>query len=306
MLSSVTLVVEPRRTDPRPFIRAARKHLPSIPIRTVRPMNSGWGSFVIEVNREWIFRFPRTGEDSISVGHEARLLEDLAKRTPVPVPQYEHVVRTDRGRILFVVYSKLKGRHLPRLNLSGARGRAWASDLIQLLQVLERFPRPLGAKLGVKWSKRSDAMARWEHLHPLILRKVHPLLPAAVARRDQDYWETYMAEAKGTNRTTVLTHGDLSGEHILVDDRGVSGVIDWESACFEDPVGDVTMLPKADGFADLVSESRFGGRDEDWPRRVAFHRHAVPVYSILFALEHRDLRAVRAELTRYRRTLPVV
>jgi thiamine kinase-like enzyme len=115
-----------------------------------------------------------------------------------------------------------------------------------------------------------------------------------------------MAEAKGTNRTTVLTHGDLSGEHILVDDRGVSGVIDWESACFEDPVGDVTMLPKADGFADLVSESRFGGRDEDWPRRVAFHRHAVPVYSILFALEHRDLRAVRAELTRYRRTLPVV
>jgi len=297
-------MVDPPRTDPAPYVRLARRHLPAIPFRTARPVNRGWGCFVLEVDHEWILRFPRTPKDALRVEQEARLLAALDGRVPVPIPHYEQVVRSPRGRILFVVYPMLKGRPLPGRQLSGARGRTWATDLIGLLEALQRFPRGLGRRLGVEWWRTADAGARWRHLYPLIRRKVHPLLPAELVRRDRDYWETYMAEAKRSPPRTVLTHGDLGAEHILVDDRGISGVIDWESACFEDPVGDVTLLPTADGFADRVAEARFGERDPDWRRRVAFHRHAVPVYSILYALEHRDRPALRTHLVRYRRTLP--
>jgi aminoglycoside phosphotransferase (APT) family kinase protein len=297
-------VVEPPPTDPGPYLSLAERHLPQIPLGRARPMNSGWGCFVLDANNQWILRFPRTPADARRVELESRLLRELEKRLPVPIPHYEHIIRAEGGRILFVAYPKLHGRHLPARGLTGARSKAWAADLIDLLAALTGFPRSLGEKLGVTWWRQEDAVARWKYLYPLIRERVHPLLPAGIRKKDREYWETYVEEARTAKRPTILTHGDFSGEHILVNDQGITGVLDWESACFEDPVGDITMLPQADGFADRVAKGRFGANDIDWTRRVAFHRHAAPVYSILYGLEHRNLPTVRQELVRYRRTLP--
>jgi aminoglycoside phosphotransferase (APT) family kinase protein len=134
---------------------------------------------------------------------------------------------------------------------------------------------------------------------------VHPHLPQGIRAIDREYWESYLDDPESWRRRPVMNHGDLFPEHVLVDDEGITGILDWESACFEDPVANVTGLPVADRFADRVARAVFPSTEPDLERRRAFHRHAVPVYSVLYGLEQNDPARVRRSLALYARTLPV-
>ncbi len=234
---------------------------------------------------------------------EIRLLTELEKRLPVPVPHYEHQVRTDRGRLLFAGYRKLHGRPLPTRNLAGAYERRWASELSEMLRTLLRFSRPLGRRLNIPWSDHPDGLERWRILYPKIRRRVHPLFFPRLRALDLSYWESYLAEAAQERVRPVLNHGDLSPEHVLVTEGKISGILDWEDACYEDPVGNITLLPDADGFFDRVAQGYLGGRDLDFRRRVTFHRHASSAYSILYGLKTGDRDRVRKSVARYTFTL---
>lgn len=289
--------------DPRPFVRLVRQHLPSLPLRRVRPILTGWAHFVLDVNDEWILRFPRSPAGSPRLEREARLLAELEKRLPVPVPHYELQVRTDRGRLLFAGYRKLRGRPLPARNLARADARRWASDLGETLRALLQFPRSWGRRLEITWSDQPDGLERWRILYPKIRRRVHPLLSPRLRALDQAYWESYLAEAAQGRVTPVLNHGDLAPEHILVNEGRISGILDWEDACYEDPVGNITLLPDSGGFFERVAEAYFADHDPDFRRRVRFHRHSSTAYSILYGLETEDGGRVRKSLARYAFTL---
>lgn len=290
-------------TDPRPFIRLVQRHLPSVNLRRVRPILIGWAHVVLDVNDEWILRFPRSPAGSPRLEREIRLLAELEKRLPVPVPHYELQVRTDGGRLIFAGYRKLPGRPLPARDLAGANARRWASDLSETLGALLRFPRSLGRRLGVTWSDQPDGLERWRVLYPRVRRRVHPLLTPRLRALDQSYWGSYLAEPEHDLVRPVLNHGDLGPEHVLVTEGRISGILDWEDACYEDPVGNITLLPDADGFFDRVAEAYFADRDPDFRRRVTFHRHASIAYSVLYGLGTEDRDRVGRSLARYAFTL---
>jgi len=293
-----------RSSDRRGFVRLAEHYWPSLDLRAVRAIEAGWCCFVLDVNNEWILRFPRSRKDAPRVEVELRLLPELEKRLEVPVPHVERVVRDPDGRLVFVAYRKLKGRPLPRRNLTGARARAWATEITGVLAALERFPRRLGRCLEVEWSERTDRRGRWVTLYPWVRRRVQPLLPTATRRRDAEYWDGYLGGERTLDLRPSLNHGDFGPEHILVDDRGIAGILDWESACYEDPVAILTGLPAADGFATRVARASVAEEPGALARRIAFHRHASAAYSVLHGLDIRDAEAVRAGLARYVRTLP--
>jgi len=64
-----------------------------------------------------------------------------------------------------------------------------------------------------------------------------------------------------------LVHGDLKGEHVLVDHGRVSGVLDWTDAELGDPATDVAGLAIAVGAeaAELVAVA--AGHDRHTRRR---------------------------------------
>jgi aminoglycoside 2''-phosphotransferase len=297
-------MLERRPTEPLAFVRLAERYLPSLPIRSARPIAKGWCCFVLDVNDEWIFRFPRSPEDARRLEPELLLLPELETRLQVPVPHVDHVLRDGRGRVRFVVYRKLRGRPLPRWNLAGARGRRWSAEIADMVRSLERFPRRLGRRAGVDWSERSDRRGRWNVLYPWVRERVQPLLPAAIRRRDAEYWESYLREESSLDLPPSLNHGDLAPEHILVNDRRITGILDWESACYEDPVATLTGLPSADGFAQRIVRACVQEAPDLLARKLAFHRHASPAYTVVHGLDVRDPEMVRRGLARYIRTLP--
>jgi aminoglycoside phosphotransferase (APT) family kinase protein len=298
------MVVERRSADPRAFVRLAERHWPSLPVRSARAIQSGWCCFVLDVSDEWILRFPRSGEDAARLEPELRLLPELERRLEVPVPHVERVVRDGDGRVLFVAYRKLKGRPLPRRNLTGARARAWATEITGVVRALERFPLRLGRRLGVEWSERTDRRGRWVALHPWVRERVQPLLPVAARNRDIAYWESYLRQERTLDLPPSLNHGDFGPEHILVNDRGIAGILDWESACYEDPVAILTGLPTADGFAARIARAAVAEEPGAVAQRIAFHRHASAAYAVVHGLDTRDAGRVAAGLARYVRTLP--
>jgi aminoglycoside phosphotransferase (APT) family kinase protein len=297
-------MVERRSQEPREFVRLAERRLPAIPIRSARPIAVGWCCFVLDVNDTWIFRFPRSAEDARRLEPELLLLPELEKRLVTPVPHVEHVIRDADGRLLFVAYRKLKGRPLPRRNLADARARAWAAEITEIVRSLQRFPRELGRRAGVEWSARADRRGRWLALYPWVRDRVQPLLPASIRKRDAEYWESYLGDARTLDLPPSLNHGDFGPEHILVNDHGIAGVLDWESACYEDPVAILAGLPTTGGFAERVAQSSVAERPDEVARRLAFHRHASPAYTVVHGLDTRDRESVRHGLVRYVRTLP--
>ena len=286
------------------YVDLVRRTLPQIPLRRVWPVGEGWANFVLDVNDEWIFRFPRTSGDSRRMETEIRLLAELEKRFPLPVPHVEYLVRSNRERILFIGYRKLRGRFLPSKKLSGKQAQIWASELGRALRALRRFPRNTGRRLGIRWCETTDGMDRWRWLYPRIRRRIHPMLPRQLRSADRNYWDSYLRDLIRRTMPPELNHGDLFPHHILVDDQGITGVLDWEDACYEDPVGNVTGLPIADGFADRVVQGYLGDKEVEVASRLAFHRHAVPAYSILYGLDNREPRRVRQALADYAKTLP--
>lgn len=66
-----------------------------------------------------------------------------------------------------------------------------------------------------------------------------------------------------TRPARVLTHGDLKGEHILVDENGaVSDVLDWTDAEIGDPATDIAGLAIAVGAAAATRSARAADYDD--------------------------------------------
>ncbi len=292
------------RGNARAFVRLAERHFPTLPVRSARAIETGWCCYVLDVHDEWILRFPRSREDARRLEPELMLLAELEPRLEVPVPHVERVVRGRDGSVRVVAYRKLKGRPLPRRNLAGERGRVWASELAVVLRTLARFPRALGRRAGVDWSERNDRRGRWLTLEPWVRDRVRPRLPADVRRCDEAYWDAYLGDRRTLGRAPSLNHGDLGPEHLLVNDRGISGILDWESACYEDPVAILAGLPTADGFAARVARDSVAEDRQEVERRLAFHRHASAAYTVVHGLDTHDAATVQAGLRRYARTLP--
>jgi len=75
-------------------------------IDTTRVLQHGAYNVIVEVNDEWVFRFPRRGSPRDNEQERLRFLRSFAKVSPLPVPDPIYV--TDD----FVGYRKIAGAPL--------------------------------------------------------------------------------------------------------------------------------------------------------------------------------------------------
>src|SRR5688572_1250738 len=109
-----------------------RTRFPALEVRDVRIVENGWDSLVLDLDGEWIFRFPRRPEVEQWMECEIALLPELAATLPVAVPRFEFVARNG---VVCVGHRKLAG--VPASANIGERG---GEDLGRFLSALHRFP----------------------------------------------------------------------------------------------------------------------------------------------------------------------
>jgi aminoglycoside 2''-phosphotransferase len=274
--------------------------LPDLCIRTVRPITTGWDSYVLEVNGELIFRFPRRPEIEAGLEKEVRLLPELAPALPLPVPRFEFVGHRREGCPRpFVGYRKLPGVALDPEVLKPGRVPHIARQLGSFLSALQRFPRQEAARLGVPDATPAEWRRQYRELYERMREQVFPLLGPRVQTNVAAFWEGHLACDEHFHFEPVLLHRDLTAEHILYDpERGtLTGIIDWGDASIGDPAFDFTG-PFFDYGRDFVEQMLAAYRGNAvggtfW-KRISFYARIIPFYEAAYGLLERDESHIRA------------
>ena len=238
-----------------------------VPAATMEPVGGGWDSDTYEVDRRWIFRFPRRPRVEERVRLEIRFLPELTDALSVPVPRFEFVSLEP----LVVGYAKLEGvplRKNPPLRVAREVGR--------FLAELHAFPVERARDLGVARDDLEPDLAEFR-------ARVLPLL---------DRGERGRAAALLDERATggfepAFIHADLGPEHVLVEGARVSGVIDWSDARIGDPALDFAWLLHAtsDRFAHELVRGYDRTVDDDFRRRALFYHRLGPWHEVVYGME---------------------
>ncbi|MHC1561136.1 phosphotransferase [Actinomycetospora sp. C-140] len=239
------------------------------------PLGSGWDSDAVLVDGRRVERTARRPAAEAGLAREARLLPWLAGRLPVPVPDVRVVARDP----LVVRHELLVGEPLDAPD--PARGAALGGFLRALHAV------PLAEAVAHGLPDPSTTQGWRDRAFDRFAAEVLPRLPdpgPLAARLDR------LRDAPAS----VLVHGDLRAEHVLVAGGRITGVLDWSDARAGDPAKDLVwpLLGTPPDVAAAVAAAYgadLGDRARDW--------HAVaPCYAVVHGLDTGDDALVTASL----------
>jgi aminoglycoside 2''-phosphotransferase len=273
-----------------------RRHFPAVELRSVRSITRGWDSVVLEVNGEFMFRFPRRDEVQVALMREIHLLPLLAPTLATPVPHFRFIARD----ITFVGYPKLNGMACEDEGLSAGQAISLLPALARFLGELHRFPRAQARQTGVIEYTPQRWRERYHQRYLDVQTRVFPLLAGDLAQRSAQLWEDFLHDSAGVAFQSVLIHGDLAGEHILCDPgRAVlTGVIDWGDVAIGDPALDFAGLYSlfGRGFVEQMLRRYQGQEERAFWRRLDFYRCILPFAWLLFGVDERCEAAIQRGL----------
>jgi aminoglycoside phosphotransferase (APT) family kinase protein len=273
-------------------VEVLQERFPALEIRGVRAIEDGWDSLVLDVNGEYVFRFPRRPEVEEWVEREIVLLPELAETLPVDVPRFDFVARNG---LLCVGYRKLEG------NPAGASlPERVGEDLGRFLAALHRFPVERARSLGVPYFDPAAWRAHFEGFCGDLRQRVLPLL----AQDERTRAEELFAEASELDFEPVLLHADLGPEHVLVRDGRVAGVIDWSDARVGDPALDFAWCLHGTSTVAADATARSYGLDAGTRERSLFYRRLGPWYEVVYGLDTDQPRFVDSGVAGIRARLP--
>jgi aminoglycoside phosphotransferase (APT) family kinase protein len=197
-------------------------------------LGEGWDFQVFEVDRNWLFRFPKREESAAKLTKEYQLLSDLEEWVSLPVPNYQYYCESYEGSSWpFAGYNKLPGT--PADVAETVDWPSVARQLGHFLADLHAYPIDRAEEAGVP--NERDRLAQWCDES---LTELDGVAELPVDRRDlSSYLES---DVPGRfDDTPRLVHNDLWAEHVLIDPhtRRVSGIIDWGDAAIGDPTVDL-------------------------------------------------------------------
>jgi aminoglycoside phosphotransferase (APT) family kinase protein len=239
-----------------------REALPDLEPQRVHIIESGWDSRIVDVDGEWIVRVARNDWAAQGYRIEAALLPRLAPTLPVQIPL---PVRVGAGWTLT--------HRIPGTPIGAQAGAELAAQLAAFLKALHAFPVDEARALGVRAERRT---ADVEQFRTLVL----PLLD----REEQGAAEKLLVEHGRGGFDPKLSHADLGPEHILVDDGGLTGVIDWTDTRIGDAAIDLAWplhgAPRS--FANVIAETY--GVDASLARRALVFHALSPWHEVVHGL----------------------
>ncbi len=287
------------------YRRIIETDYPELRIRDLALNQAGWSSLVLELNAEYIFRFPRRPHGYPGLQKEIVLLPHLARTLPVNVPEFEFLhPPSEDGSQPYAGYRKISGRPFDS-------GMAAMPDIArQLGEILSRLhTQALPWTIHRYLPLRSifDWKRQYLDLYQRVRLQVLPLLEPALQVKTIALWEGFLRPRAHFRFDLRLIHADLAPEHILCDPASarVTGIIDWEDACTGDPALDFVGLLQAGGrpFVERVLACYSPELGVNFWSRLDFYTKIVPFYEILFGLEAGGEHHTRTGLAELQRNL---
>lgn len=237
------------------------EQFPDLDASSARLLGEGWDNSVWLVEESWAFRFPRREVAIPGVERELAVLPRLAPLLGVPIPVPAFVGRpSDRYPWPYFGARLLPGDEPADAEVDHARVELGA-ELGRFLSVLHHVE--LDVVLPV------DPLGRGDMSKQLTMARQLAAEPASPAIGRASSLFEHAAELDPPT-DAVLVHGDLHLRHVLLEQRALSGVIDWGDVCVGDPSIDLqiawSLLPAGararffDGYGPIDDERRLRAR----------------------------------------------
>ena len=236
-------------------------------------LHDGGDDFVIiEVNHDWMFRFPRNELSRKTMEIETNLLTELKTIVSLPVPARSYLGED------FVGYRKIQGEQLIFEifeNLSKSTQMRIAQQLGQFLSAIHNFPVEKASGIGI--------VQGWGGLHHKaglhFLEHVSFLLSPTSQRKSVSLMENLLDEEfKGK-----VIHGDFYlPDHVFYDEskQEISGVIDFADVTIYDPAHDWQCIVEIGGeeFFEAVMAHYQPDDDPALLKRATMRLDARPLF----------------------------
>jgi aminoglycoside 2''-phosphotransferase len=234
---------------------------------------------VIEINGEWMFRFPISADAPAVLEIEKQFLSEFASISPIPVPEY---------RIQgpgFVGYRKINGLLLSTGRFKALPAESQARIVQQIgsfLNVLHSFPCDRARQMGMSegwngWRRKAFQTFRAD----IASRLSQKALRSSMACFEAFFSQTF---------TPVVIHGDFyPRDHLFLDPKHleISGVIDFGDLTLEDPACDLKNILSDFGedILNEVLEVYDGAVDNNLIERMRLMIRAEPLFDAAYAVQ---------------------
>ncbi len=248
---------------------------PKIPIRNARLIPTGWDNYVLEVNEDWIFRFPRRPDGAVRLKMEIRLLPFISHISSIKVPKFEYVWTGGPSfPKIFVGYKKIRGMPMTSQLLTRRKSARLTQQLSMFLREIHGIPRQRLIGIGLlKWPIRQKLFGETKRL-------AMPLLNAKGRQRLSSLFEGLLKNKTNLEFVPTLIHSDLNGANILCnsDATTVTGVIDWGDASIGDPAYDFSgfLYEYGESFVDKILSEYNATNEEAFRRRIISYASILP------------------------------
>jgi aminoglycoside phosphotransferase (APT) family kinase protein len=225
-------------------VRSQLVRFPELAAASLRPLAEGWDRSVWLVDEQWVFGFPRRAVAAPGITREVAFLPRLAPALSLPVPSPRFVGEpTADFPWPFFGSAHIPGRELAQASLDDAGRHRLAKQLAGFLRELHspRLAAAVRAELlPLDLNRRADmrdrvakARAQLADCARLGLWSAPKGIVAILSRAER---------LPAAHAADTVLHGDLHVRHVLVDDDGASGVIDWIDLCRGEPAVDLSLL----------------------------------------------------------------
>jgi aminoglycoside 2''-phosphotransferase len=208
--------------DSRSARKLIEKCFPQLQIRHSRQILTGWENLVLEVNQEYVFRFPKYRETEKRLRNEIAFLPTLRRHLSTQVPDYEFIWKGGRKYSRwFGGYRKISGVTVQSLPFRKEWTKPLAVQIASFLREVHSI-RPRGDRFrGIPRYPAEEWSRTLRQQYRKIRRIVYPLLGSRLRSRSENFWQNLLSEFRDTDFEPTLIHGDLGGENIIFDPASV-------------------------------------------------------------------------------------
>ena len=245
-------------------------------------IGSGWGSDAFLVPSEdgdWVARLPRDVPWSVDdLEREVRLLPLLEARPfDVVTPRDARAVRDGEGALVAAIHRMVPGASSKGRPIRGRARQEHLAAVGRFLATLHTTPHAAARKHGV------EVRDLWREVSLPRIEETIALAGPATVEWLRARVRAFEAIARRAPIPVALVHGDLSGEHLLMDAAGrLSGVIDFADARLTDPALDFAGVLNRFSPRDLeVVRAHYDApQDPTLMERARIYIDIVPIYQV--------------------------
>jgi aminoglycoside phosphotransferase (APT) family kinase protein len=231
------------RIDLETATRVIGRQFPELHPLEIEIKGEGWDNVVLQINHEYLFRFPRRKLAVELLENEGLVLPKIRNRLPLSIPELIFRGQPDNEFPWpFLGYRHLEGTTACRAHLSEQERIEMAPTLATFLSTLHKISEQEAIELGAVPDRlgRLDVIKRIPQMADYLSKlKDLNLFP------DLDSLHAIMEQSKSCVDTgsKTLVHGDLYVRHLLIgSNRTLTGIIDWGDVHFGNPAVDLSVI----------------------------------------------------------------